>query len=267
MRVLHLSTDDAANGAARAAYRLHQGLLEAGIASRMLVSNKSTDDESVIRPALSRRIDYRLRRYSRRKLIAIDERRIARSRQPESEYFFTDRSEYVELFGPPIRSACLLNLHSVIGFVDHSSFFAMLPPTKPLVWTLHDMNPFTGGCLYAWDCDKFRSSCGACPVLGSGDSEDLAFRIFRRKRVAYETRPRELVQIVASSRWLAAEAKRSALFSRFNIATVPLGVDTELFQPRNKESAREIFGLPRTYKIVLFVAEGLGISIERVSTF
>jgi glycosyltransferase involved in cell wall biosynthesis len=270
LRVLHLSTDDAANGAGRAAYRLHQGLLQAGVSSRMLVANKCTDDESVIRPALSRRIDYRLRRYSRRKLIAFDERRIARLRQSESEYFFTDRSEYVELCGSPIGNPCVLNLHSVIGFVDHPSFFAMLPPDKPVVWTLHDMNPFTGGCLLAWDCNKFTLECGACPVLGSKNAKDLASGIFHRKRAAYATLSRELVRIVAPSSWLAAEAKKSALFRHFDIATIPLGLDTELFKPRNKECARELFGIPSTYKIVMCFADrryckGIDLLIEALN--
>jgi len=40
MKVLHINTSDINGGAARAAYRLHRSLLEAGINSKMLVQNK-----------------------------------------------------------------------------------------------------------------------------------------------------------------------------------------------------------------------------------
>jgi hypothetical protein len=38
MRLIHLSTSDSAGGAARAAYRVHSGLLRLGHDSRMLVA-------------------------------------------------------------------------------------------------------------------------------------------------------------------------------------------------------------------------------------
>lgn len=45
---------------------------------------------------------------------------------------------------------------------------------RPIVWTLHDMWPFTGGCHYTADCDGFESSCGSCPSLNSSRTFDLS---------------------------------------------------------------------------------------------
>ncbi len=50
MQVLMLNTDDIEGGAARAAYRLHRGMLDAKIHSKMLVQNKASDDSYVIGP-------------------------------------------------------------------------------------------------------------------------------------------------------------------------------------------------------------------------
>ncbi len=36
----------------------------------------------------------------------------------------------------------------------------------PIVWTLHDMWGFTGGCHYSGECDAFKTGCGCCPQLG-----------------------------------------------------------------------------------------------------
>jgi len=72
-----------------------------------------------------------------------------------------------------IRDADIINLHWVAGLVDYSSMATSLAGKK-IVWTLHDMNPFTGGCHYAGRCNKYEKSCGACPQLGSTSEDDLA---------------------------------------------------------------------------------------------
>src|SRR5207249_1900135 len=95
LRVLHISTNDTIGGAARAAYRLHCGLRHVGVGSRMLVANKLADDESVILPHRSRRLDLRLRRLVGRQLTLITERRIARSLQAGREFFSAARSGYI----------------------------------------------------------------------------------------------------------------------------------------------------------------------------
>jgi len=50
MKVLIVNSSDIQGGAARAAYRLHNSLLNRGIDSRMLVQNKLSDDYTVIGP-------------------------------------------------------------------------------------------------------------------------------------------------------------------------------------------------------------------------
>jgi hypothetical protein len=47
-----------------------------------------------------------------------------------------------------IPATDILNLHWMAGFIDYREFFGSLPGDLSLVWTLHDMNPFTGGCHF-----------------------------------------------------------------------------------------------------------------------
>jgi glycosyltransferase involved in cell wall biosynthesis len=56
---------------------------------------------------------------------------------------------------------------------------------------------------------------------------------------------------------LGEQAKSSAAFSRFQISVIPYGVDTTVFQPIEKEAAREVLGLPKHKMLLLFVAESL----------
>ena len=124
----------------------------------------------------------------------------------------------------PISTICIGWLAS-----DYRTFFCRVPHHVPLVWTLHDINPFTGGCHYTAGCERFTGACGACPALGSTDSGDLSAAIFRRKRRAFARLNPESVRIVTPSAWLCREASRSALFGKFDISTIPYGLDTEIF--------------------------------------
>jgi glycosyltransferase involved in cell wall biosynthesis len=93
--------------------------------------------------------------------------------------------------------------------------------------------------------------------LGSADNFDLSAAIFRRKRTAYDRLQPEKVRIVTPSRWLSREASRSVLFRRFEITTIPNGLDTEVFRPRTRTVAREVFGIPQEMRIIMFAAQSL----------
>ncbi len=45
---------------------------------------------------------------------------------------------------------------------------------KPIVWTLHDLWPLTGGCHIPHNCSRFKEGCGLCPLLASNSIDDLS---------------------------------------------------------------------------------------------
>jgi hypothetical protein len=55
----------------------------------------------------------------------------------------------------------------------------------PIVWSLHDMWAFTVGCHYDEACGKYKTACGACPVLGSAKQNDLSAKIWQRKQTNF----------------------------------------------------------------------------------
>jgi glycosyltransferase involved in cell wall biosynthesis len=180
------------------------------------------------------------------------------SRPPGYEPFHDCRSIYAKEFLRQLPACDIINLHWVAdSFFDYRSFFASVPQRIPVVWTFHDMNAFTGGCHYDLGCDRYQSRCGSCPQLGSTDPKDLAFRIWKRKRDTFGALFPDLLQIVAPSRWLAEEARKSPLIGKFPASVIPYGLDLEIFKPRNKQSAREVLGIPQSAKAVLFLADGM----------
>jgi glycosyltransferase involved in cell wall biosynthesis len=256
-KVVHLSTYDIAGGAARAAYRLHAGLRKAGVDSSMFVREARTTDGSVIRFEPATTFCKRAERRIRREHI---ERKLRPAIPPASEKmepFRTDRSE----FGPDILSKLppydILNLHWIADFVDYPSFFGAFSKNTRIVWTLHDMNAFTGGCHYDLGCGRYLDQCGDCPQLVAAGPNDLSREIWTRKKMLFDQLSEEQIHFATPSGWLAEEVKRSPILGRFPVSVIPYGLDLEEFSPRDAGSAREVFGIPREAKVILFVADGL----------
>ena len=244
MNIVHLNTN-ARGGAARAACRLHQGLRGIGLDSCMLVQFKTDDDPTVMGPATpAGRMMARLRRHLDSSLV-----RLYRRRQDGlfSLAMLPDRlaSQVATL------QVDIVHLHWVAyGFLRIESLRGF---QKPLVWTLHDMWPFTGGCHYDNYCGRYRASCGLCPILGSSREGDLSRWIWRRKRRAWQGLP---LTVVSPSRWLAERARDSALFQGVRTEVIPLGVDITRFKPADQRFARERLSLPQDRQLILWGSTG-----------
>ena len=125
---------------------------------------------------------------------------------------------------------------------------------KPVVWTLHDMNAFTGGCHYSCGCNKFNAMCSQCPQLGPGVCSDPAQYAWEQKRKAYSSLN---ITVVTPSRWLADCARQSSLLNRFPVHIIPYGLPLNIFKPLPSQSFRERHNISKKVKIVLFGAAGV----------
>lgn len=246
MKTLFLSTSDIVGGAARATYWLARGLREIGQDVSMCVQQKSGDYSWAWMPAKSK--------------IGKNVDLLRPSLDPLPLRIYPDRKRSQWslnlLPNPKLISAisCLkpeiINLHWVGGgFLPISQFRNL---TAPIVWSLYDMWAFSGGCHYDDFCGRFSGSCSSCPQLKS-HSHDISHLIWSRKRRSWKGIP---MTIVAPSTWLASEAKRSSLFHDLRVDVIPHGTDLSVFRPIDKPLAREILGLPKEGRLVLFGAMG-----------
>jgi glycosyltransferase involved in cell wall biosynthesis len=259
VKILHLSTNDVGGGAARAAFRLHTGLLRLGNESSMLVLKRTSGEDSVRQLKWSDDWMTRFRRSRRRKKIARDFEPYKDTLPPGFELFSDDRSDAGFDLMRQLPACDLINLHWVARLVDYELFFGGLPAGVPVVWRLADMNAFTGGCHYDLGCGKFAATCGACPVLDSPIDTDLSRQVWARKIGVLSKLDAGRLHIVGTSRWIAEQAKRSSVLGRFASTVIPNGLDTEEFSPRDKNVSRDELGIPRGAKVVLFVAESASI--------
>jgi glycosyltransferase involved in cell wall biosynthesis len=235
-------------GAGGSAYQLHLGLQKLGVDSQILVKTKTSDDETVIvvpKTRLGKALTpLRSDRYIEKLPLRLYPKR-DRSRSFYPQWFPTySIPETIVQLKPDI-----INLRWICSSflqIENISRF-----NQPIVWTLSDMWPFTGGCDYSQDCDRYTDSCGACPLLGSSKKRDLSHWIWQRKAKAWKNLN---LTIVSPSSWLAKVASSSSLFRDLRIEVIPHSVDTEKYKPVNQQIARKTLNLPQDKQLVLFGA-------------
>lgn len=245
MNVLHVNTSDNFGGAARAAYRLHQALLFEGISSELLVHTKTRDDYNVHGPQTkfqSAAVKVRknldnlpLKRYKKRSKSYFSPGWLPCSRIPDQ----------INALNPD-----LVHLHwigeGMMSIKDLGKIKA------PIVWTLHDNWPFTGGCHVMWQCARYQEKCGACPQLGQLTDHDLSRSGHLRKQKTYSKISR--IRIVGPSQWITACAKKSSLMDTYTIHCIPNPINTQTYAPFDKKQARNLLQLPSDKKLIAFGA-------------
>lgn len=247
MKVLQINTSDINGGAARAAYRLHRALLDAGIDSQMLVQAKTSDDDTVI--ASDTKIQKGLAKL-RSHLDSIPVQ------------FYKNRTK--TLFSPAcmpsfglverinVLNPDVVHLHWVSDGMLRIKELAKI--NAPIVWSLHDMWAFTGGCHYDENCEGYKQHCGNCKVLASKKENDLSRRIHNKKSKVFESI--ENLTVIGLSQWMTKCAEESDLFSNKRVECLPNPIDTTVLSPFDKSQARELFNLPLNKKLILFGAMG-----------
>ena len=267
MKITHISSYASSGGAAHAAGRLHIGLRGLGQDSQIFAREGPDIDPFIkfFRPPpdfLSR-----VRRTIRRETIARRFSRYRRGRSTEFELFSDACAIDGRALLDQLPSSDIIQLHWIASFIDYESFFTRVPQNVGLVWRLHNMNAFTGGCHYSLGCQKYTSACSACPRLGSDVSQDLSRDIWMRKRRAFAGLAPDRFHIVTPSRWLAREAKRSRLLADYDISVIPNSLNLDDFVQRAQGFARNLFGILREARVVLLLLHPLPTSARAFPYF
>lgn len=254
MKITIVSTWDIKGGASIAAFRLHDALKHEGHKVNMLVNSKSSNSDTVFTPSFSK--VHAIKSFLRFSY----ERFIFKHYQKDKSLLFTfsiantgmDISKHIL-----IKQANIINLHWFnFGFLSLSALKKLFALNKPIVWTLHDMWAFTGGCHYTGNCTKFLTECNNCPYLKKPSDKELSYKIFNKKLTLFKNQ-KNLI-FATCSNWLKNEAEKSALISKFPIYTVPNAIDTDTFKPfADIVSLKKRLGLKENKKYILFGAANI----------
>jgi glycosyltransferase involved in cell wall biosynthesis len=173
-----------------------------------------------------------------------------RQQNPERGIFIHSRWIYPSRladFGPVPD---VVNLHLVFRWLDLPSFLSSIPDGLPVVWSLHDLHPATGGCIHPLGCDHFTTHCHDCPNLKKPRKRDRSWYEFSLKNRLYSDLN---LHIVGNSGWTTAQARRSPLIRHAkSFQTIPPGLDIGAFRCLGKSSTRQAFGLANNTFVVGF---------------
>ncbi|WP_442844654.1 glycosyltransferase [Leeuwenhoekiella sp. H156] len=265
MKILLVNTFDR-GGAANACIRLHLALLDMGVDSKLLLKRKFKDIPQSYEFKKTTRTKSKLSRLQSRLTRLIDrswprtfksfsklssedqfllfrDKRLSLFSFPETEFDITESKLYQE--------ADIINLHWVARFVDFQSFFEK--NQKPVVWTLHDMNPFTGGEHYQDGILGLTKEDKPILRKVTPQEQEVHRKIIELKSSSLPSDYN--IQIVAPSKWLYEESANSQLFHYFQHHHIANGLDLNNFKIISQKFARKLLGLPKNKKILLFLAE------------
>jgi len=140
-----------------------------------------------------------------------------------------------------LESADIIHLHWINhAFLRPADLAKLSTLNKPIVWTFHDSNAFTGGCHVRYECDHFLKECGNCPVLKNSNPDDSSHEIWLQKKKAYS---RLNFTVIAPGRWMADSVRMSSLLGSVKVINIPNTLDKDVFKPYDKTSARKLHGL------------------------
>lgn len=243
MKVLHVTTIDV-GGAYKAALRLHEGLLRLGVQSGILLRtkrNRENAGDEVFSNKLSAAISKAKNVWN---MIWADGG-ITR------DVLGTDISKNAQ-----VREADVLVLHWINSFLTVRELKQLAALQKPILWFLHDMWPFTGGCHYDAYCGRYESGCGNCPLVSRRGDNDISRRNFADKAALLQ---RMDAVIAGPSSWIVDCAKSSGILTGKKVVYLPNMLDVEVFDPiEDKTGLRRRYGINGAKKVILFGAADAG---------
>lgn len=224
MKVLQVNCVYKKGSTGKITYDLHRGLLDAGIDSIVCYGRGETVHEpgvyktcpewySKLNNALTRitGVMYGGCSFPTEKLISIIKRE-----QPDVVHLQCINGYFV-------------NIYRLVNWLKENHIKTVL--------TLHAEFMYTANCGHAFDCDRWKIGCGACPRRKLETKSfffDGTARSWRRMKKAFDGFDDGLV-VTSVSPWLMERAKQSPILQGKKHCIIFNGVNTEIFRPAAAE--------------------------------
>lgn len=232
---MHLNTYDGNGGAGRACIRLNRALLNQGIESKVIVHYKFGKN-----PEIGEFNTNLLQKGWTAATIILERiwaKRYLKALKTPFSFAWFGRSV---IHHPDVKAADIIHLHWVNhGFLNPKHIAEIAKLNKPVVWTFHDSNAFTGGCHVRYTCDHFKNECGNCPLLKDAGPNDYSHLAWRQKRAAYD---KLNFTVIAPSTWMQKSVGESSLMKGKAVVQIANTLETAIFKPMDKKAAKEKAG-------------------------
>lgn len=239
MKVVHLSTTDY-GGAYKAAARISESMRLCGVDSKVLIRTKTRED-TIGTEIFTNPVQKFISRVKNLINLMLSEGEVV------SDYLGTNVSRH-----PLVQEADVVVLHWVNSFISYRNVEQLLQTGKPLIWVMHDMWLFTGGCHIDHYCGGYEHGCGKCLYLKKNRKDDISCKNFVRKT---EMMNKGRITLVAPSLWSADCARHSEITKGQEIVKISNPIDRRIyFKRKNSRDLRERYYIPLNKKVILFGA-------------
>jgi len=236
LKIVHFVGGEENSGAFKGANLLHQDLINSKVESSIMYEKKVN------------KINYYLRKfrqnYEKFPKIFFPNRESTSFSSAITGINFLKNKNYLE--------ADLVHLHWINNGFFNISDLANID--KPIVWTIRDMWPFTGGCHYTLGCNKYEDICKSCPQLNSFMNYDLSS--FNQKRKIKYLKNKN-ISFVVNSKWMAKMAKKSKILNNETIYTFFPSFDLKNYYQDCDELFKNKLNINNKKKIILFGAQNI----------
>jgi len=241
--VLHISTIDS-GGAYNATKRLNEMMLSEGIDSKILVRTK-TNPESVAICAFDNGLQSTVSKAKN----AIN--LLYKKNEVKMDVLGTDLRKH-----PLVKEADVIILHWVSTFLAPKQIYQLsMLSDKEVIFVMHDMWLFTGGCHVDRRCGGYERHCLNCERAGNAAAKSFA------RKAKYISKAD--MRVTGPSYWIVEEANKSSILEGKKAEYMPNVYNSEVFYPReNVPAIREKLGLSQNKKLILFGAADTGTQNE-----
>ena len=238
MKILHIVGGTASSGAYKGTFTLHKALLKLDVDSNILNDSPPIKNNKKIYQN-----DFNIHFVNNNFYkIFINKVWINLEKILKSFFLKSPRASFtLGIFGFDItkvdqyKDADIIHIHWLNqGFIKIRSLSKI---DKPVVWTMRDMWPFTGGPHYTTDFKNFQESY-------------ISKLLQNLKMKNYPTN----TKFIAISNWLKTQAEKSKILKDENISTIYNNIDLDDFNVTSKNSARKILNISTNKKIILYGA-------------
>lgn len=246
MKILHLCGGRLNSGATLGATALHKALLQQGVDSKLIYSKgDKSDNVPIAEPFFRSKLTRKLFNLSTKWIEPQILKRKPTDNKPDLSIGVVGHPLFIKR--QQIENADIIHLHWI-----NSRFLrikAIQHFNKPIVWTLRDAWPYTGGCHYTTDCERYKTGCGQCPLIDSTDTNDITRKVVLSKEAHL---PAD-IRYIALSKWTAEQARASYLLKDQSVQVIFNSIDSAFLSPpsQSKEDFRSEFNLPQDKTLIL----------------
>lgn len=238
MKIVHFCTYSS-GGAAIAAIRLHEALINKGLDSSIVFlykNNCKAKNSFDFRDALNPMQQLILK--IRNKFFLSKKKSLLNSFGTPPEYFSFPQTVWNISGHPLFKSADIIHFHWMGTFLDYKTFQSESIKGKKLFWTLHDMQPFTGGFHY----DNWFGTEAWKEIIKNNQAY-----------IEQYTKTRELT-LIAPSNWIMKTSMTSEVFKNKQHIKINNPTSTAFhYVPKNE--ARKILKLSNEERICFIPAD------------